>query len=306
MAIDDRHFSAAARRLDLGSPGAAMTPRLIVVHYTSGTTLRSAVDTLRSNGLSYHVLIDVDGSCHQAMPFDRAAAHAGRSNWKAAGGLVNESSLNRSSVGISLVNPGMFGHFSEGRWFWDWRNGAGYGPSVADAEANLHPPAYAPRRSAHWTLYGDAQIGACETLIAVLVERYPSIGEIVGHHDIAIDAKPDPGPLAPLERWRLLFGRQGPLGLAAQVRSPDGLLTLRDRPSAAEGMTLGSLRNGDVVHIRSVAYAPPARGLVHGGGGRALTAWASVDIGGSNAHAGFVHMRYLSANPLAPAYAALL
>lgn len=305
IAIDAGHWIAGAATIDLGMSAASMSPRLIVVHYTGGSTLRSAVDTLRSNGLSYHVLIDLDGSCHQARPFDRPAAHAGRSNWKASAGLVNGSSLNGSSIGISLVNLGAFGHFAQGRWFWDWRDGAGYGPSVADAEAGKHPLIYAPRRPVHWTPYRPAQIDACEALIGALVERYASIEEIVGHHDIAIDAKSDPGPLVPLERWRRRFSRQGGLGPAARVSSPDGRLNLRDRPDAG-GAVIRALRNGDTVHIRSVAYSSSSRGLVRGGGGRALTAWASVDADGSNTHGGFVHMRYLTRNPLAPAYAARL
>lgn len=305
MEIDARHQLTGARRIGLGEPGAAISPRLIVVHYTGGSTLRSAVETLRSSGLSYHVLIDLDGSCHQARSFDRAAAHAGRSNWKAMGGLVNASSLNASSIGISLVNLGAFRHFAQGRWFWGWREGAGYGPSIADAEAEKHTLIYEPGRPVHWTPYRPAQIAACGALIAALVDRYASIEEIVGHHDIAIGAKSDPGPLVPLERWRRQFGRQGGLGFEARVSSPDGFLNLRNRPDASSAV-IRSLRNGDTVHIRSVTYSSPFRGLVRGGGGRALTAWASVDRDGSNTHAGFVHMRYLTGNPLAPAYATRL
>lgn len=304
--IDETHWMEGARRIDLGTSRSAMTPRLIVVHYTGGSTLASARAALADSGLSYHVLIDVDGTCHQSRGFDRTAAHAGRSNWKASGGLTNASSVNHGSIGIALVNLGRFGHFAGGRWFWGWRNGVGHGPSVADAEANKHAIGYAPRRPTHWSPYTPVQVDACERVIAGLLERYASITEIVGHHDIAIDAKSDPGPLVPLETWRRRFQRQGALGPEARVRSPDGKLNVRDRPGVADGAIVAVLGSGDGVHIRSVAYASPSRGLVDGGGGRTLAGWASVDIDGSNTHAGFVHMRYLDRSPLAAAYAARL
>ena len=64
------------------------------------------------------MLIDVDGSYHQARPFNKTAGHAGRSNWKETSGVTNFTSLNESGIGISLINLGQFATFSGGRWFW--------------------------------------------------------------------------------------------------------------------------------------------------------------------------------------------
>jgi len=292
--------AASVALSDTGNP---MIPTRIVLHYSAGSTLAGAIATLRQRHLSYHVLIDTDGSLHQTRALNRTARHAGRSNWKAAGGLTNRSSLNSHSIAVSLINLGGFGYFSGGRWWWGPpRDG---GPSIADHAANKRASIYRPGRPMHWTPYPQVQVRAARDVVAALVAAYPSVTEIVGHDDIAIADKPDPGPLLPVATWRQEVGREGPSGLAARVASPDGTLRLRDLPST-DGVQIGLLRNGDQVHIRSVAYAGSSRGLVNGGGQRALSAWASVCVDGKNRHSGFVHMRFLSATPLSDAYEAVL
>jgi N-acetylmuramoyl-L-alanine amidase len=303
VTINSEHRIVGASSVNLGTATGTRTPTRIVMHYSGGSTLSSAVDTLQSRGFSYNVLIDVDGSYHQARPFNKAASHAGRSNWKEKEGLTNSASLNNSGIGISFINLGQFAFFSGGKWFWGWEDGAGHGPSVTDGQANKHALIYTPARPTHWSPYDPRQFPAAKALIAALVDKYPSIVEIVGHHDIAIDEKPDPGPLCPLEDWRREFDKQGDLGLETVVQSPDNELNLRDRPGTS-GRIIKVLRNGDVLHIRAVTYTGAANGLVTPqSGGRALTGWASVDIDRSNSHAGFVYMKYLTKNPLAPGYA---
>jgi N-acetyl-anhydromuramyl-L-alanine amidase AmpD len=304
VSINSQDRINGANSVDLGMPQGTMTPTRVVIHYSGGSTLSSAVDTLRARGLSYNVLIDKDGSYHQARPFNKSSSHAGRSNWKASNGLTNKSSLNASAIGISLVNLGRFDHFRGGKWHWGWQNGQPTGPSIADAEANKHALIYQPGRPVHWTPYDPAQIEACNALVRALVNKYPSITEIVGHHDIAIDDKPDPGPLYPLEALRRELGMQGGLGLEAKVKSPDGEANLRDRPGT-DGRVLKVLRNGDIVHIRAVTYTGASRGLVPSNS-RTLTGWASVDVDGSNTHGGFMYMKYVTKTPLAPEYAARL
>jgi len=294
---------AGADSITLADTGNAMTPTRIVLHYSAGSTLSSAVSTLRQRELSYHVLIDTDGSLHQTRPFTRSARHAGRSNWKAAAGLENRSSLNSHSIGVSLINLGQFGWFSGGRWWWG-PPGPGI-PNIADEQATKRASVYRPGRPVHWTPYPQGQVDAAHAVVAALVAAYPSVTEIVGHDDIAIADKPDPGPLLPVAAWRAEFQREGPLGLPSRVASPDGTLRLRDLPST-DGAGIAMLHNGDTVHIRSVAYAGSSRGLVDGRGQRALSPWASVSVDGTNRHSGFVHMRYLNATPLSDAYATVL
>jgi N-acetylmuramoyl-L-alanine amidase len=301
VTINSENRIVGASSVDLGN-GVTREPTRIVIHYSAGSTLASAIETLRARRLAYNVLIDVDGSYHQARPFNKTAGHAGRSNWKETSGVTNFTSLNESGIGISLINLGQFATFSGGRWFW---GDVGEEPSIADEDANKHALIYTPARPTHWTPFDPRQIPAAKALVAALVDKYPSIEEIVGHHDIAIDGKSDPGPLFPLEDFRREFGKQGGLGLQATVQSPDNELNLRDRPGT-DGRVVRVLHNGDTVHIRSVTYTSASRGLVPPSDGRAVTGWASVDIDGSNTHAGFVYMKFLTRTPLANEYEAQL
>jgi N-acetylmuramoyl-L-alanine amidase len=309
MKIKNGFLEGVKKITSLGS-GSAMTPEFIVFHYTAGSSLSGAVSTLKASGNSYNILIDKDGSIHQARAFNRSSGHAGRSNWKAASGLHNGSSLNSNGIGISLVNVGLHDYFSQGRWWYGYdRTKKKYlSPSVADEDANKKSSIYAPGRQQHWDPYKSEQIEAAREIVAALVKEYPTIREIVGHDDIAIDGKFDPGPDFPLADFRAEFKKTGDLGLKARVKSPDKKLTIRDRPQHMGGQKIDELQQNDVDHIRSVTYAgasSPAV-LVRPSGGRALTGWASVDIDGSNKHAGFVSLRLLDANPLDPAYASKL
>jgi len=304
----ENHFLKGPKRINVLGTGSVIRPTRIVLHYTAGSTLSGAISTLRKKGLSYNVLIDINGSVHQARGFNRRAGHAGRSNWKESEGLSNSSTLNADAIGISFVNLGKFGYFSQGRWWYGYKNGKVRQPSIADQDANKLSSIYEPRRKPHWSAYTDEQIASGHRVLSEIIEHYPDIEEIVGHDDIAIDYKPDPGPALPLQEWRKEFGREGSLGLKAKVVVSGDQLNLRDRPIHLDGQVIGTLDHGAEVHIRSVTYSSknsPAT-LVKPSGGRALTGWCSVDIDASNTHAGFVYMGYLSRTPLKSSYSSRL
>jgi N-acetylmuramoyl-L-alanine amidase len=302
VTINDNHRIVGAASVNLGMPNGTITPRRIVVHYTAGSTLSGAINALQGGGNSYNVLINVNGTYHQARPFNKSAGHAGRSNWKESRGVTNFTSVNGDSIGISMVNLGNFGYFAQGKWWYGFEDGQPQNPSIADEDANKHSLIYRPDRPSHWTPYDPRQLPACKALIAALIEKYDTITEIVGHHDVAIDGKSDPGPLCPLEDWRREFDMQGSLGFQAKARSPDNELNVRDRPGT-DGRVVKVLRNGDIVHIRSITYTSASRGIVRPRSGRALTAWASVDLDGNNTHGGFVYTKFLDKTPLDRAYA---
>jgi N-acetylmuramoyl-L-alanine amidase len=303
--VRKRDLSSAGNNNNPGFANTRVTRKRIVVHYTAGSTLSGAVQTLRDKGFSYHVLIDTDGEPYQTRPFTVRALHAGRSNWKEASGVTNSTSLNADGIGISLVNIGQYGYFHQGVWFWDFDRGTQTfkPPRVRDEDATKGALPYRPGRPTAWEPYKPSQVKTCREIIKTLVEHYDSFEEIVGHHDIAIDEKPDPGPLIPLEDWRSEFSKKGGLGFRTEVKSPDGELNLRDRPNVSDGRVIKVLRNGDVVHIRAIPYSSRAQlAIIPGNSGRFLTAWASVDINGSNKHAGFVLMKFLKSTPLAREY----
>ena len=80
----------------------AFDPQYLVIHYTAGSSLDSAVRTLTNPSIqaSCHIAIGRDGTIVQMVPFSRIAWHAGRSRWQ---GLVG---MNRYSIGIELDNAG--------------------------------------------------------------------------------------------------------------------------------------------------------------------------------------------------------
>ena len=90
-------------------------PDMIVVHYTAGTSARTAAEFLAKEEVkaSAHLVIGRQGELFQLVPFDTEAWHAGRSCY---GGRAN---LNRYSIGIELES-GAFtvarGAFRGGVW----------------------------------------------------------------------------------------------------------------------------------------------------------------------------------------------
>ena len=129
--------------------------KIIVIHYTG---MQSEVDALNrltdfKSKVSCHYLINEKGKIISIVPDNYTAWHAGKSRW---GKL---SSLNKSSIGIELVNPG---------------HNFGY------------------------KKFGKKQISALIQLIKKLIKKYNINNKnIVGHSDIAPLRKKDPGEKFP-------------------------------------------------------------------------------------------------------------
>lgn len=71
----------------------------IVLHGTGGHSAQSSADWLEHIGLSYHYIINRDGSVLKCVPYkSRYAYHAGKSVGP------NGSDVNKYSVGISFAN----------------------------------------------------------------------------------------------------------------------------------------------------------------------------------------------------------
>jgi len=70
----------------------------LVLHATATGTLQEALEILRLRGISYHAIVDHDGSSVLCVPFDRVAYHAGESFGPQGEGV------NEYSVGLSMVN----------------------------------------------------------------------------------------------------------------------------------------------------------------------------------------------------------
>jgi len=158
----------------------------VVIHATSEDFAESLrlLTTPTSNPVSSHYLVptlDDDSYPHDSLRLyslveeRRRAWHAGISYW------AEEVSLNDRSIGIEIVNEfkctGTELPLEEIR--------------LAEVECDF--PAYS-----------EQQIAMLIELLQDIQQRYPGIDPIdyVGHSDIAIMRKSDPGPLFP---WRRLF-----------------------------------------------------------------------------------------------------
>jgi N-acetylmuramoyl-L-alanine amidase len=290
MAIVDNFIQGVAKKtlLHEGSP---YSPTRVVIHYSVTSTMAQAVNALNGQNppLSYHILIDKDGTAFQTRSFLLHAAHPGRSNWKATGGVNNSSTLMKSSIGICLINRGF-----------DINPGSMPASQVFSGELIYNPGDPTMKK---WEAYPQAQVDTCFAIVRDIIATYPII-EIVGHHDVAIMGKFDPGPAFPLVELDALIPGSKPLGLRTTTKQPG--VVLRKLPRAS-GPAIATLPNGKALHVRSVVYGPPSQALsTTPAGKRYVTRWASVDIAGDNKHSGFVDMKGLATTPLSSAFEALL
>ena len=182
--------------------GSAITPRFIVMHYTAGYTGKSAIDTFKNpaSKVSAHLVIDLDGSITQMMPFNKSAWHAGPSKHD---GFTN---LNSHSIGIEIVNIGYLKKLSDG-WYQD-----AYGNKRA---ASVWPYGFVEAKHARvgsgtyfWPIYTPQQMETLNKLVPVLIAAY-GIKDIVSHEEIdARKWKSDPGPAMDLNHFKkMLYGR---------------------------------------------------------------------------------------------------
>ena len=179
-------------------------PKFIIMHFTTGTRMESTINHFKdpSSGVSTHLLIGRNGRVIQFLPFDRIAHHSGFSWWE------QQTDLNQSSIGIELDNAGLLIR-KPGRW----QRHKIVIPDDEVAQA-VHWKQYTPKDPARfpgWHKFPDVQLEVALKIVRALVERYPSIKEILGHDDVNLRNRYDPGPLFPMQRFRQeLFGRQEP------------------------------------------------------------------------------------------------
>ena len=132
----------------------------IVIHYTVGDFRSSYLTLTAPRGVSAHYLIDRDGRIDNLVPDDKRAWHAGKSYW-------HEDNVNDFSIGIELVNSGSGQSIDlNGKLSWE--------------QIDLFP---------------QAQMVSLVALIDYIKSNNPNIKNqnIVGHSDIALGRKIDPG-----------------------------------------------------------------------------------------------------------------
>lgn len=162
----------------------------IVIHYTAGTSAESSIAWLTDKRAqaSAHLVIGRDGNITQLVPFNKRAWHAGASAWE------NRIGLNRYSIGIELDNAGKLTQ-QGGKW----KNWSEHTFKDSDVIVAVHKNENAPTG---WHTYTQAQIESALAVCKTLVDKYPTIKDIVGHDDIAPKRKSDPGPAFAMNSFR--------------------------------------------------------------------------------------------------------
>lgn len=169
----------------------ALQPQYLVMHYTAGKTVRSAVNTLTNPRVSAsaHLVIGRDGSVVQLAEFNKVTWHAGRSAWQGLNGL------NKYSIGIELDNAGKLEKSQDGAWH------AWYGDVIENEQVLESPHKNYPTIPYGWQLYTPEQLLITLEIAELIVHEY-NLKDIVGHDDIAPRRKTDPGPAFPMESFR--------------------------------------------------------------------------------------------------------
>lgn len=148
--------------------------RFLIFHYTAGN-FSSSVNVLTGPNVSAHYLVpDITDPSYLKAGYTgqevfnlidetKRAWHAGVSSWG------NRSNLNDTSIGVEIVNLATF------------------------SQGVFNFPPYQPE-----------QIAAVEKLALNILERYPDISPtlVLGHSDVAVGRKSDPGPKFP---WHALY-----------------------------------------------------------------------------------------------------
>lgn len=195
MKITEDHWLEPVTK-DIITGGSLMkVRRCLVIHFTSGATAKSSIKSMRSQGLSCHLVIDRDGTIYQCRAFSVTCGHAGpkgKSRWRDPKTGTLYDGANSFSIGIELANAGDDAGLA-GRW------------------ASL-PLVTAKHRnggsSKQWEAYPEEQLDACFAAAKVIVGRY-NLDDVTGHDCIAPERKNDPGPAFPMRDLREHCGFSG-------------------------------------------------------------------------------------------------
>lgn len=177
-------LTACSSVVELPSSNYGSRVKYLVLHATSEDFAESLrlLTQPTANPVSSHYLVPDPGDpsytrsslrVHRLVPELERAWHAGVSYW------AGETSLNDRSIGIEIVNE------------FKCR-------STSDTDNDSAPEDI----SCDFPGYDDEQIALVIELASDILTRYPSINpiDVVGHSDIAILRKSDPGPEFPWKR----------------------------------------------------------------------------------------------------------
>ena len=160
----------------------------LIIHYTTGTDPAQTINwfTSRKAMAVAHLLITRQGEIIQFVPFNIAAWHAGYSQW------ADRSGLNRYSIGIELDNAG---RLTREHNQWSRLNVSFPNDQVLRATHKLQSVEMG------WEKYPQTQMDALREVARLLKSAYNFI-DVLGHEDVSLSGKLDPGPAFPMTEFR--------------------------------------------------------------------------------------------------------
>lgn len=207
---------------------AEMTPDAIIIHYTAGPSGPATVRQFAaaSSTTSAHFVVSEDGSITQMVDLNRKAYHAGTSSY---GG---RTSYNNFSIGIEISNPGYLQKI-DGKYYtwWEAKKEKKTATSVSKVFTGAHRNSVT--KMTYWYKYPDVQVAAVRDLCEAICKAY-QIKEILGHEEIAVGRKCDPGPAFPLDQMRTEL-------LAKKNQSIGGLFKQALQESQVSNLVIGQV-----------------------------------------------------------------
>lgn len=190
---------APAPFIQAACQGRKIRPRFLIMHYTAGGPARSTVAYFASRQAraSAHFVIGRDGAVTQQVACNRAAWHAGRSQWQGVTGL------NSHSIGIELANWGLLKRRPGG-----YRSYTGQQIEQSRVVFAIHKNGGGQREA--WEGFPEAQVQSAIAVAIAIASAY-GIAEdaILGHDDIAPRRKIDPGPAFDMDLFRARVSGRG-------------------------------------------------------------------------------------------------
>lgn len=241
------HRLKEVRYVESPNHGGSLNPDSIIIHFTAGSSLESAINTFKDplRKVSAHLIVGRNGEVVQMVPFNVIGWHAGKSAYQGRTGF------NKFAIGIEIVNAGML--TKRDNLYYAWFGTAYPASEVVFAR---HRNETLPK---YWHRFTDVQIETVRELCRVILRTY-NISLILGHEEISPDRKVDPGPAFPLDTMRAqLAGQPAPPGVPAPepgVVPATGFVTasflnIREFPSGSAELAARPLPRGTQVKVIS-------------------------------------------------------
>lgn len=154
--------------------------RGVTVHHTADNNLQRVIDSLKAQGMGYHIIIDRDGTVVQTTYLSQRVNHAGVAKW-------NGVSPNRQHIAVALVSWGAVSR--QGKKYVAWNGSEIVASQVAHRRGNLTEDLY------YWHIASPAQEAQLLTFLRWAIMRGLDREDFCGHDECALPEgrKSDPG-----------------------------------------------------------------------------------------------------------------